>query len=245
MLTQFATPPPNDKWLLDIELAPELHSEQKSSGDGRADPGTILTARGRRNRVQIGVPQVVDVLAGWPVGERLASEIEAARDRFSFLSARLACSVIADQGCRFTFVRCAVRLVSECAKDGACAVDLFPQTVTEPRQFSRAYKVTGGLKFGFGEVSGEIKREDDVIRYEPTVTATGLLTETPAWSFRASSGGYLDGIREIFLIVKVPAGALVEAQFTVEAVVSTALGPIPLRRYRHPDLLKMSYALNA
>jgi hypothetical protein len=243
MLTQFAASPAETELLLDVELEPDEGTLRKSTPRGEPDPGTLLTARGRRNRVQIGVPQVLDVLAAWPADERLAQEIEAARDVFDFLSVRLACSFIADRGCRFTFVRYGMRLTADDHAPPPHAVDLFPQSVTDRKQFSRSYTLDAKLNFGFGELGAGGGREAEVIEYEPSVTASGLLTDAPSWAFRATSGRHLDGTRETFMVVKAPIGATVRARFAVEAEVQTAFGPIRLRRYRQPELLTTSYEL--
>jgi hypothetical protein len=240
MLTQFASPNPNG-WLVDVELLPD-ETNHKSASPIDLEAGVLLTERGRRNRVQVGVPQVVDVLAAWPSDDRLAAEIRAAQDTHAFLSVRLACSVLPDRGCRFTSLLWAVRLESP-NESAPVAVDIFPREVADTRQFSRSYGVTGKLSFAFTEVSVESKQEEQVLRYEPHINASGLLTDTPAWSFDSTSQRPLRGIQETFLLVKAARGAPVRVGFALEGEVRTAFGPIPLRRYRRPDLLTASYEL--
>lgn len=242
MLTQFASLNP-DGWLVDVELLPD-ETDHKSASPIDVEAGVLLTERGRRNRIQVGVPQVVDVLAAWPSDERLAAEIRAARDTHAFLSVRLACSVLPDRGCRFTSLLWAVRLESPNGS-APVAVDIFPREVADTRQFSRSYGVTGKLSFAFTEVSVEGKQEEQVLRYEPRINASGLLTDAPAWSFDSTSQRPLRGIQETFLLVKAARGAPVRVGFALEGEVRTAFGPIPLRRYRRPDLLTASYDLVA
>jgi hypothetical protein len=240
VLTQYASPNP-DGWLADVELLPD-EADHKSASPIDKEAGVLLTERGRRNRVQVGVPQVVDVLAAWPSDERLGAEITATQRTHAFLSVRLACSVLPDRGCRFTSLLWVVRLEST---DGPApvAVDIFPREVADTRQFSRSYGVTGKLSFAFTEASIEGKQDEQVLRYEPRITASGLLTDAPAWSFDSTSQRPLRGILETFLLVKAPRGAPVRVGFALEGEVRTAFGPIPLRRYRRPDLLTASYDL--
>lgn len=242
MLTQFASPDP-DEWLVDIDLLPD-ETGHKSASPVDVEAGVLLTARGRRNRVQVGVPQVVDVLAAWPSDARLAAEIMTARHTHDFLSVRLACSILPDRGCRFTSLLWAVRLESP-GEPAPVAVDVFPRDVTDTRQFSRSYGVTGTLSFAFTEVAVEGKQDEQVLRYEPRITASGLLTDAPAWSFDSTSQRPLRGIQETFLLVKAARGASVRVGFSLEGEVRTAFGPIPLRRYQRPDLLTASYDLSA
>src|SRR3954453_14080805 len=102
MLDLKAGPWRDDDWLLDIDLEPEAPVARKALDP--SDPGALLTARGRRNRVRVGVPQVLDVVDAWPKDARLSEEILASLDEFRYLSVRLACSFAPDRGCRFTRV---------------------------------------------------------------------------------------------------------------------------------------------
>jgi hypothetical protein len=62
------------------------------------------------------------------------------------------------------------------------------------------------------------------------VSAGGLLTENPSWTFKTSDPTGIIGSRELFLVLKVPRGARCGARFGVAAEVRGHFGPIPLRR---------------
>jgi hypothetical protein len=230
-----------DDWLLDVDLEPQEAVPHKALDPN--DPGALLTARGRRNRIRIGVPQVLNVLDVWPENERLSKEILASLDEFRYLSVRLACSFLPDRGCRYTRVNYSVRLAADGNGPAPCAVDLFPQNIGEQRRYKRSYKLSAGLTYGFADASAEAGHEEEVIRYQPSIIASGLLEDEPSWSFRSGRALQLEGIRELFMVVKAPLAQSVRASFIVDAEVRTAMGVVPLRRYREPELLTASYLL--
>jgi hypothetical protein len=241
MLDLHAQPWKDSDWLVDVDLLPEEAPKHKALDP--KDPGALLTARGRRNRVRIGVPQVVDALDAWPDKKRLSQEILASLDKFRYLSVRLACSFSPDRGCRFTRVDYGVSLTTDGSGAAPCAVDLFPQDIGEVRRYTRSYKLSAELAFGFAEAGAEAGREEEVIRYEPSIIAGGLLGDEPSWSFRSGRTRQLEGIREMFMVVKAPTEQTVQASFLIDAEVRTAMGAVPLRRYREPELLKVKYLL--
>ena len=99
------------------------------------------------------------------------------------------------------------------------AVDLFPQNVAEERRYKRSFKLSTNLTFGFAEASAEAGREEEVIRYEPSIVASGLLSDEPSWSLRSGRALRLEGVRELFMIVKAPLEGSVQASFLVDAEV--------------------------
>jgi hypothetical protein len=241
MLDLTADPWKDGDWLVDVDLEPEAPAAHKALDPN--DPGALLTARGRRNRVRVGVPQVLDVIDAWPEKERLSQEILASLETFRYLSVRLACSFFPDRGCRFTRIDYGIKLSCDSAAPSPCAVDLFPQNVGEVRRYARSYKLSAGLAFGFAEADAEVGHEEEVIRYQPSIVASGLLSDEPSWSFRSGRTLQLEGIREVFMVVKAPVAQPVRASFGIDAEVRTAMGVVPLRRYREPELLKATYLL--
>ncbi|MDQ6615079.1 MAG: hypothetical protein M3083_10090 [Actinomycetota bacterium] len=243
MLDLRADPWKESDWLVDIELEPGAAARHKALDP--TDPGALLTARGRRNRVRVGVPQVLDVLDAWPQQERLSHEIFASLDRFRYLSVRMACNFFPDRGCRFTRVDYGVTLTVDGIGPPPCAVDLFPQNVGELQRYTRSYKLSADLTFGFAKASAVAGQEGEVIRYQPSIVAGGLLGAEPSWSFRSGRAPQLglEGIREMFMVVKTPMAQTVQASFVLDAEVRTAMGVVPLRRYREPELLKAKYLL--
>ena len=230
----FVDPP--RAWFDPSDLTLEMGSEQKGGGDSASLPAIA----GRINRVQLGVPQTIDLLTTWPSNERLEAEIAAAADRFNFYCVRLACSFIPDRGCQFISARLEVRLLNVGAGtfDSPIALDLFPRDVAVKRSFSRSFALKGGLKFAFGEVSSEAAQKEDAIQYEPTLTGAGLLTDSPSWIFGVAASTRLTGIRELFILVKKPTNRDLTAQFTLGAEVQTAWG---LHRYSSERLLETAY----
>lgn len=241
MLDLRADPWQDGDWLVDVDLEPEAAAEHKALDP--SDPGALLTTRGRRNRVRVGVPQVLNVLDAWPQKKRLSQEILASLDTFRYLSVRLACSFFPDRGCRFTRVDYGVRLTADGTEHPPCAVDLFPQNIGELRRYTRSYKLSADLTFGFADASAEAGHEEEVIRYRPSIVAGGLLGDEPIWSFRSGRTQQLEGIREVFMVVKAPVAQTVHASFVIDAEVRTAMGVVPLRRYREPELLTAKYLL--
>jgi hypothetical protein len=224
---------PAHAWLAPSDLYLETQGEQKAGGD----TATLRALRGRKNRVQLGVPQTTDVLAAWPANERLEAEIAAAKNHFDFYCVHIACSFIPDRGCHFVHVQLDVTLTDG---DAAIAVDLFPREVSVKRAFSRKFGLKGGLKLSFIELSADAERKAEAVRYEPTLTCAGLLTSAPSWTFNAAGADKLTGVSELFLLVKKPKNRPLAAQFTLGAEVETAWG---LLRYSNDRLLEAAYQL--
>lgn len=238
MPTWFAEPPRS--WLTTSALDLEDESEQKGTGES----ASLRALGGRSNRVQLGIPQTIDVLAGWPSSERIAAEVALSRDRFDFYSVRVACSFIPDRGCRFVHARLALTL-SELGTEGlggAIALDLFPREVSVRRAVSRSYGLKGGLKFSFLELSADVGQKEEAIHYQPVLTGAGLLTDSPSWTFDATGSSGLAGITELFLLIKKNKQSSLTAQFAIGAEVQTAWG---LRHYSKDRLLEVGYSLQA
>src|SRR5207248_5695688 len=141
----------------------------------------------------------------WPGDEGLLADAAQMKDAFDFYAVRLACSFVADRGCKFTWVRMAATLTVD-AGDTPVAFDLFPRDVGDTRTFKRSYGVSPKLKFAFVEAGAELAHEEEVLRYEPALTAAGLLTDEPVWTFEATRRAGLAGSRELFLLAKKPRG---------------------------------------
>jgi hypothetical protein len=232
----FVEPP--RAWFASSDLNLEAEIEQKGGGDS----ASLRAIGGRINRVQLGVPQTIDMLATWPSTERLEAEIASAADQFNFYCVRLACSFIPDRGCQFVNARLEVALSNAGAGtlDSPIALDLFPRDVAVKRSFSRSFGLKGGLKFAFAEVSGEATQKGETIQYEPALTGAGLLTDSPSWTFGVTTSTGLAGISELFLLIKNAKNCDLAAQFTVGAEVQTAWG---LFRYSKERLLEAAYSL--
>jgi hypothetical protein len=237
MMPNWFLEPPH-AWFAPSDLALETEPEQKGGGDS----ASLRAIGGRINRVQLGVPQTIDLLATWPSNERLEAEIATASDRFNFYCVRLACSFVPDRGCHFINARLEVGLSSTGADtfDAPIALDLFPRDVAVKRSFSRSFGLKGGLKFAFAELSGEAGQKEEAIHYEPALTAAGLLTDSPSWLFGATATTELAGIRELFLLIKKAKNQDLSAQFRLGVEIETAWG---LRRYSKERLLETAYLL--
>jgi hypothetical protein len=220
-----------------------LESAPETEHKGTAARGSIATVRDKRNAVQLGVADPVQLLANWPSDERLAAEIEAQVDRFDFSCVRLSLSFIPDRGCRFVWGRLHAEFLSSSAGEPPIAFDLFPRELTEKRIFKRSYSVTSKLAFAFGEIGPGATSESQSIRYEPRLSVAGLLTDTVTWTFDALDRSGLVGGRELFVLLKHARGQPVECRFVVAADVTTYLGRVPLRRYRDPELVEQRHRL--
>jgi len=240
----YAAPPTGDV-LFEVAYGPADEDIQRYKGPG--DTGAIRTLRGRRNRVLLGLPQTADLCGAWPMNEALAPEIAAFQDKWDFYNVRLACSFEPDRNCRFVWARITASLNLEdptgLAVEPVVAFDLFPRDVTQTRTYKRALSITSSFKFAFAEASVRADREDEVIRYEPEIVGSGLLTDTPAWTFNSPLSRGLIGNKELYLLIKKPKQRTAKVTFTVGADVKTTLGPIPMRRYADDALLNRAYPL--
>jgi hypothetical protein len=207
------------------------------------DDDVLRAFGGKKNRIQIGVPQTVDVLARWPGDQGLQADADLMRDDFDFYAIRLACSFVPDRGCKFLWARMTATLASDDAAAVPIAFDLFPRDIGDVRTFKRTYGVSPKLKFAFAEVGAEAGHEEEVLRYEPQLTVAGLLTGEPTWTFEATGRTGLAGSRELFMLAKKPHGSTLRARFSVGAEVQTYAGRIPLIRARDDDVLARAYEL--
>jgi hypothetical protein len=123
------------------------------------------------------------------------------------------------------------------------AFDVFPRDVLEQRTFKRSYSVTPSIKFAFLEASAGTTSEEQGIRYEPRLSAAGLLTDAPTWTFEAMDRSGLVGSSELFLLAKKPKGTQLDGRFVIGAEVATLRGRVPLRRYKNPELIDRRYML--
>jgi hypothetical protein len=227
--------------LVEVDLQPseEVHHKGMVAG------GAIQSFQGKRNVVQLGVDDAVPVLSKWSPNEPLDEQIEAQRERWDFASVRLSCSFLPDRGCRFVWARMVAELTAPGRADAGppVAFDLFPRGIEERQTFKRSYKVTPNLKLAFAELGANAGSEQEVIRYEPRLAVAGLLTDTPTWDFYSLDSAGLVGSRELFLLIKMPKGSVVEAKFVLAAEVETLLGRVSLRRYSDPELVNRCYVL--
>lgn len=241
MIEEYADPPGVDL-LFEVAFQPSEDFVHK----GSRDQPEIRTLLGRRNRILVGVPQTRDVLQHWPANASLDDEIVASQQDWDFFRIRLACSFIPDRGCRFVWVRLNAELSTDETsgpKATPIVFDLFPRDVTRERKFNRSFSITPALKFAFAELSGQASTETEGISYAPEMDAAGLLTATPAWTFRSSERSGLVGSRELFMLLKAPKGRTVRGRFSVGAAVHSRFGPVPLKRYGRDDLPGSDYML--
>jgi len=226
MLTLFAHPS-SGVVLVDVPLVPVEQPVHKGANSSSAADSLSRAS----NRVQIGVPQTLDIMLAWPESARLASEIASTVRQFDFYAVRLACSFLPDRSCRFVWARMMIDLVGRSMgskpSSAAIVMDLFPRDVGVERKYKRAYSINPRLKYAFVEAAAELKSETEAVSYEPQLTAAGLLTGSPSWTFESTGRSGIAGSRELFMILKKPKGTDVQARFVVSADIQTLFGRIP------------------
>lgn len=239
----YAAPPAKDV-LFEVTFEASIAEEEQK---GLLTPGEITTFRGHKNRVLMGVPQTIDIVDSWPANESLAPEIAAFKGRWDFYSVRMACSFVPDRSCRFAWARLGVELIMRddysLDEPTVLAFDLFPREILRMQTYKRSFSVTPSFKFAFASAELAVDHSSELLTYQPATASSGLLTDTPAWTFTPPAQSGLSGDRELFLLVKKPKGESVEATFTIGAEVRTALGPVQVRRYGDDDLMKRTYKL--
>lgn len=170
------------------------------------------------------------------IGEPLALPLEdvpgAIAERYpdaEFWQVGLACSFQAAAGCRFTSARLGVELSTV---DGgeAVAVDMFPMLIEEERTVTVTSSTVGaGVSFGFDPVTADLtlpsrERLTEMVRYSGRVVAFGLGGDRPAWSFQRTEQREIAGSHRLYLLVRKPRGATVQARFTLTARVEFVIG---------------------
>ncbi len=195
------------------------------------------------SRVLVGEPQTTDLLAVWPSGTPIDPEIRELNHAWDFLAVRLACSFVPARGSRLTWVRLNAELAGHGPDVRALAHDLFPRSISRPVNYHRRYSVTPSLKFSFVEASVAAEKEETSIELQPQMDSSGLLTNTPGWTFRSDDRSGLSGSREMFMIVRVQKKSAVTIAFRVNAEARGRLGPIPLRRTNESAELSLPHVL--
>ncbi len=229
---------------IELEVPGDYLEEQRSQ---RAHE-EIRTLLGRRNKVSVGVPIVVELSVLMQAGE-LLHEARSLLERYDFFLVRFACSFLPDTGCRFTWARFGIALTAKDiagveVPDHPFAYDLFPREIHQFRKRVRGIKLTPSLKLDFGPATvveaeaGEVTRSEEYLDYEPEIVAFGLLDSDFAWDFRATKGKSVMGSSDLFALITKPKGTHVFAQFELGAEVEDVIfGILPLRPvHRHPVL---------
>jgi hypothetical protein len=183
-----------------------------------------------RNRLRIGTPQVVDLRRLQGAGD--STKIDFKMFEGDFRLVRLACSFDPDRRSRYTWAKLLVELkaISESSNATAIAFDMYPTNVERQTAVKRNFELAPSIKFSFMETAVKGSTSREAVIYEPLITAGGLLTESPSWTFASSDRTGIIGSREMFLVLKLSKGARCGARFKVAAEVRGQFGPIPLRR---------------
>jgi hypothetical protein len=212
--------------VLDVALKPGelLPNKGVASDDARKE------MEAKNNRLQIGVPQVIDLRKLEVAPGEKGFDFTAFDDDFRLV--RLACGFLPDKGCRYVWARLTIDLVALDDKHNAqgIAFDMYPLNVERQTAVKRGYEIAPSLKFSFGEVAVKAGKTNETIVYEPTLSGAGLLTSQPSWTFKSNDRDGLEGSRELFLVVKHPKGQRCGARFGIAAQSQGRFGPIPLRR---------------
>jgi hypothetical protein len=211
-----------------FELIASGHSAHKGTFDVAVDSRADGV-----HRVLVGDPQVTDLLPTLPADNHLDPQIQGFFTTHRFLLVRLACSFKPADGARFTRVELTTRLACAGKVAGApVAYDIYPRSIEDHTTISRKFSINPSLGVSFAKADFAAESDSEKIVIKPMVTAFGLLTEQPGWTFESRDKTGLRGIRELFLAIKIEREAEVSMSFDVVAEVAGRLGPIPLR-YKH------------
>jgi hypothetical protein len=156
----------------------------------------------------------------------------------------LICTFAPEAGTYFSDAQLDLQLRTPAAVAAAVAEEMFPMEVEQECRVESDFKL--GPKFSFSKVKVELGSLGDkkkFIRYEPHITALHLLTSKPAWSFRTTSSKSLNGIKNLFLLVKKPAGSEVKTGINVSGRIQTDLGPIPIGWAQKDGIVEMSVTI--
>lgn len=223
---QLTAEPLTTPTLFDWQLIPSGPTLDKSVHDSEAQKAL----EGRRNRLQIGTPQVVDLRRLQAAGG--ARTIDFDLFDADFLLVRLACSFEPDRRSRYIWAKLSVVLkaIPESSNTIVVAFDMYPTSIERQTAVKRKFELAPSVKFSFLETSVKGSASSEAVIYEPLMSAGGLLTANPSWTFTSSDQSGIVGSREMFLVLKVSKGARCGARFGVAAEVRGQFGPIPLRR---------------
>ncbi len=156
----------------------------------------------------------------------------------------LICTFAPERGTYFSDALLELQLGTPAAVAAAVAEEMFPMEVEQECRVESDFKLSP--KFSFSKVkveAGSLGDKRKFILYEPHITALHLLTSKPAWSFRSTSSKSLNGVKNLFLLVKKQAGSEVKAGINVSGRIQTDLGPIPIAWARKDGIVEMSVVI--
>jgi hypothetical protein len=215
------------------ESTVDIHLTWSGAGDHKGPDGEkLFEFAGRVSTLRIGRAYAA-VVSGAQLSEMGVSvDPRALPHDEEIVNIRFACSFLPDRRCRFVWARLGVKLRSvgpSGRRAPATIIDMFPREVGSPISVNRSYTVKASLKLAFVEAALDGGIANDGIAYSPSIYASGLLSDSATWTFQAARPPWLSGVRELFLLVRLPKGSGLELNYSASAEVRTSFGVIPLR----------------
>jgi hypothetical protein len=162
-----------------------------------------------RGIVRLGTPDVFDAVAfAGAAGTALDPGVEllAASNDFSLVRLPLSVRPRGDMQVRFLALECALH------GEGGETVcwSLAPERIENEVTVSAGSKVSAGLTVGVFAANAEASGNEDLVVYQPHITAFGLGSSELAWELQPTKGREVRGVQMLHFIARTSKGARAE-----------------------------------
>jgi hypothetical protein len=228
--------------LFEASLGPPSPAVDKLRKESSVDEGEIITLRGKKNKVAVGLPYYENLTSRLQnLDEEIPYEIKKLTGEYDFHYVRLACSFLPDDDCRFEWARFGVDLKSKgsgSVQTKPISWDISPREVFSIIKCKRESSFTPELKFNIipdvidAGIEGGVNESKEYVVYEPQITSFGLNRPSVIWEFRNTKERGILGNKSLLLIVKAPKESKISGRFLIGAEVASKLSrwmPFPVK----------------
>ena len=220
------------------------------------DKGIITDLLRAKNEIWLGKPEVFDLRTLLPKGDSYQALLTSSFQFHDFVLLQFACSFRPASSCEFVRASVQIFMLNEMGQtDDIIAYDIFPHEVFMPVTYKRNLSISPDLMLSFAKVlqvetsAFEYQNAQEYVIYQPEITAFGKGTNEPGWDFSKSSGRAIQGIKDLFLVIKKPKSTIVKLRFNISncKVRTDKIGIVPLPKVFFSDskgtLIKEEYIL--
>jgi hypothetical protein len=182
------------EWV-DLVLEPDLTRTRAEENKAHAELSGVLA---------VGKPIVLDAVErARAANQDLDADLTLLLDRYQFSYVRFPLTIRPGTQHDVRFLAFDVELTAEGNEKPVCW-SLEPMKVTQEIKVTTGSKMSAKLKPELVEIGADLSRGEEVIHYQPLVTAFGIGLTTPAWELAATRGRQLLGVQILHMVVKAP-----------------------------------------
>jgi hypothetical protein len=200
------------------------------SASTKGDDETIqetMVLLNKKNKVIVGKPKAFDIISKMKYNnENIPFELMIMKDSNDFYQVNLSCSFVPDTNCIISWATFGITLFAkspsgEIVTPAPMAMSMFPDLVETEIAYKNEYSISVKLSFLFTEIGGEANRNNEYIRYEPKIMASGVNSSEPTWNFTNTREKSVYGNKHLMLLVQMPKNSRLFGRFFVAAEAKT------------------------